>query len=141
MTQAPSDTDLRDILTTTQVIGMVGASLNPARPSYGVAGYLAGQGYRVIGVNPGLAGQMLFGTPIVASIADLPAEVDMLDVFRRSEAVPEAVEEAIKALPNLRTIWLQLGVISDAAEQMAARAGIIFVQDRCPKIDHARLIR
>jgi len=135
-----TDAVLRDILTTTRVIGCVGASLNPARPSYGVARYLVQHGYRVIGVNPKLAGQDLFGTPMVASVSDLPDEVDMLDVFRRSEAVPEVVAEAITALPNLRTIWLQLGVISAEAERQATEAKITFVQDRCPAIDHPRLM-
>ena len=140
MTHIASDADLLAILKTTKVIGCVGASLDPSRPSYGVVRYMVEHGYRVIGVNPKLAGQSLFGTPIVATLADLPDEVDMIDVFRRSEAVPGIVEEALSLLPNLRTIWLQLGVLSETAKARAGEAGIGFVQDRCPKIDHARLM-
>ncbi|WP_147126665.1 CoA-binding protein [Shimia ponticola] len=135
-----SDADLRDILQTTKVIGCVGASLDPSRPSYGVVDYMVRHGYKIIGVNPNLAGQDLFGTPIVSSIADLPDDVDMLDVFRRSEAVPPIVAEAIDALPNLRTVWLQLGVMHADAEAKAQAAGLRYVANRCPKIDHARLM-
>ncbi|MCB1329465.1 MAG: CoA-binding protein [Maritimibacter sp.] len=137
-----SDTHFRQILTDTKVIALVGFSNKPDRPSYKVARYLAEQGYRVIPVNPGLAGQDFMGETIVASLADIPAEVqvDMLDVFRRSEFVPPVVEEALAALPGLKTIWLQIGVTNEDVEARAAEKGLAFVQDHCPKIEHARLM-
>ena len=137
-----SDAYFRQILDSTKVIALVGFSNKPDRPSYKVARYLAEQGYRVIPVNPGLAGQDFMGETIVASLADIPAEVqvDMLDVFRRSEFVPPVVEEALAALPGLKTIWLQIGVTNEDVEARAAEKGLAFVQDHCPKIEHARLM-
>ena len=136
-----SDAYFRQILDSTKVIALVGFSNKPDRPSYKVARYLAEQGYRVIPVNPGLAGQDFMGETIVAALADIPPdiEVDMLDVFRRSEFVMPVVEEALAALPDLKTIWLQIGVTNDDAEARAAATGLAFVQDHCPKIEHARL--
>jgi uncharacterized protein len=104
-----------------------------------VGRYLRLKGFRVIPVNPGHAGETLFGETVRAGLADCPPETDMLDVFRRSEQVPPVVEEAITVLPNLRTIWLQIGIESDAAFRMAAAKGIDFVQNRCPKIEYQRL--
>ncbi|MCB1357695.1 MAG: CoA-binding protein [Maritimibacter sp.] len=137
-----SDDHFRKILTTTKVIALIGFSNKPDRPSYKVARYLAEQGYRVIPVNPGLAGQDFMGETIVAALADIPKEahVDMLDVFRRSEFVPPVVEEALAALPDLRTIWLQIGVTNPEVEARATLKGMAFVQDHCPKIEHARLM-
>jgi uncharacterized protein len=135
----PSDSDLRRILTSTRCIAVVGVSSNPVRPSYFVARYLGLRGYRVIPVNPGLAGQQLFGETVRARLADCPPEVDMVDIFRRSDQVPPIVEEALEHLPNLRTIWLQIGVQSDAARDMALTRGLQFTQNRCPKIEYQRL--
>lgn len=134
------DPTLTRILRDTRCIALVGISANPARPSHGVAQFLAARGYRVIGVNPGLAGQQMFGETVRASLADCPADVDMVDVFRASDAVPGLAAEAIEHLPNLRTIWLQIGVESDAARDMAAARGLDFVQNRCPKIEFPRLL-
>ena len=133
------DSTLRRILTTTRCVAVVGVSSNPVRPSYFVARYLGLRGIRVIPVNPGIAGQSLFGEEVRASLADCPPEVDMVDIFRRSDHVPPIVEEAIAQLPNLRTIWLQIGVDSEAARQMAKARGLAFVQNRCPKIEYQRL--
>lgn len=137
-----SDDHFRQILETTRVIALVGFSNKPDRASHKVAQYLAEHGYRVIPVNPGLAGQQFFGETVVADLASIPKDipVDMLDVFRASEHVPPVVEAAIAALPDLKTIWLQIGVTSEAAQQMAADRGLAFVEDHCPKIEHARLI-
>jgi uncharacterized protein len=135
----PSDSDLRRILTSTRCIAVVGVSSNPVRPSYFVARYLGLRGYRVIPVNPGLAGQQLFGETVRARLADCPPEVDMVDIFRRSDQVPPIVEEALEHLQNLRTIWLQIGVQSDAARDMALTRGLQFIQNRCPKIEYQRL--
>jgi len=136
-----SDDFFKTILERTKVIALVGFSNNPERPSFKVATYLAEHGYRVIPVNPGLAGQDFMGETIVADLGAIPkdAKVDFLDVFRRSDAVPPIVEEALAALPDLKTIWLQIGVESDAAREMAEANGLDHVQNHCPKIEHARL--
>jgi len=135
----PDDDALRAILSRARVIGLVGASANPGRASHRVGHYLARLGYRVIGVNPGLAGQALFGQTVVARVADLPPETDTLDLFRRSEDVPPAVDEALAALPRLRTVWMQLGIRNDDAATAAHARGIDVVQDRCPAIEIPRL--
>ena len=136
---APDDASLRRILRRISVVGVVGVSSNPVRPSYFVARYLGLKGMKVIGVNPGLAGQTLFGETCVAEVDDLPATVDMLDVFRRSEHVAPIVREALDHLRGLKTVWLQIGVVSDEARAMCAERGVDFVQNRCPKIEYQRL--
>jgi predicted CoA-binding protein len=135
------DAELKAILTRARVIAVVGVSANPVRPSYYVARYLGLKGFRVIPVNPGLAGQVLFGETVQASLAAIPASipVDMVDIFRRSEAVPGLVAEALEHLPHLRTVWMQLGVESAEAAAMAEARGIDVVQNRCPKIEYQRL--
>lgn len=135
----PDDATLRRLLQGMQVIGGVGVSTNELRPSYFVARYLSQRGKRVIAVNPGHAGKRLFGEEIRASISDLPPQVDTLDMFRRSEAVPALVAEGLEALPNLKLVWLQIGVFSDEAREMCAAKGVAFVQNRCPKIEFQRL--
>ncbi len=137
MTQ--TDTELKTILTRARVIAVVGVSLNPVRPSYFVARYLALKGYRVIGVNPGHAGDMLFGEPVRGSLADCPPEVDMIDLFRRSEHVEPIVAEALEVFPGLKTVWMQIGVVNDAAAALARARGVDVVMDRCPKIEYQRL--
>lgn len=136
-----SDAYLRKILTRTKVVACVGVSMNEIRPSYYVARYLSLKGFAVIGVNPGHAGKSLFGQEIYASLADIPAEakVDMVDIFRRPEAVPAIVEEAMVHLPDLRTIWMQIGVTHADAAAKAEAAGLDVIQDRCPKIEYQRL--
>lgn len=136
-----TDTSLRQILRATKVIACVGVSVNPVRPSHYVARYLSLKGYRVIPVNPGHTGARLFGESIVGRLSDIPAEarVDFLDIFRRSEHVLPIVEEALEALPNLRTVWMQLGVENADAAALAEARGITVVQNRCPKIEYQRL--
>ncbi len=134
-----SDDDLRAALGEARVIGLVGASANPDRPSRRVGEFLVRQGYRVVGVNPGLAGRALFGAPVVARIADLPAETDMIDLFRRAEEVPAAVAEALATLPALRTIWMQLGIRNAEAAALARAKGLRVIEDRCPAIEMPRL--
>ncbi|GAB4262212.1 MAG: hypothetical protein Kow0013_07530 [Pararhodobacter sp.] len=136
---APDDETLRRILRGIKTVAVVGVSANPVRPSYFVARYLGLKGMRVIPVNPGLAGQTLFGEEVRATVADCPPEVDTIDVFRRSDHVPPIVEEAVAHLPNLRTVWLQIGVESEAARALCAERGLDFVQNRCPKIEFQRL--
>jgi predicted CoA-binding protein len=134
-----TDDTLKDILARARVIAVVGMSANPARPSHGVAQYLAQRGYRVIPVNPGLAGQTLLGETVRADLHECPPDTDMVDIFRSPEHVPAIVDAALAHLPGLRTIWMQLGIVNDAAAATARARGIDVVQDRCPKIEIPRL--
>ncbi|WP_425073043.1 CoA-binding protein [Sagittula sp. S175] len=134
-----SDDFLKGILTRTKVVAVVGVSMNPVRPSYYVARYLSLKGYTVIPVNPGHAGEKLFGQEVRATLADCPETVDMVDIFRRSEHVLPIVEEALAALPNLKTVWMQIGVVNHDAERLARAQGLDVVMHRCPKIEYQRL--
>lgn len=134
-----SDNLLKDVLKRTKVIAVVGVSTNPVRPSHYVARYLSLRGYRVIGVNPGAEGQMLFGQRIVANLSDIDAPVDMVDIFRKPEAVPEIVDEALEVFAGLRTVWMQIGVQHAEAAATAEARGITVIQNRCPKIEYQRL--
>jgi predicted CoA-binding protein len=134
-----TDDDLRAVLTRARVIALVGFSANPARPSHQVARYLVDHGYRVIPVNPGLAGQVFLGETVQANLADIADDVDLVDIFRQSDAVPALVTEALARWPDLQTIWMQIGVTHDAAAEMALARGVAVVQDRCPKIEIPRL--
>ena len=136
-----TDAELREILQTTKVIAVVGFSAKPDRASHYVAAFLQAKGYRVIPVNPGLAGQSFLGETVFADLAAIPAEiaVDMVDIFRAPEAVPGIVEEALAHLPALRTVWMQLGVISEEGAARARAAGKRVVMDRCPKMEIPRL--
>ncbi|WP_244901245.1 CoA-binding protein [Jannaschia aquimarina] len=118
---------------------MVGVSPNPVRPSNYVARYLARRGYRLQAVNPGHAGTEMFGAVCVAGLSDLHEAPDVIDIFRRPEAVPAIVDEALSLYPSLRGIWLQIGIVSPESERLCAQAGVAIVQDRCPKIEHQRL--
>ncbi|WP_394154052.1 CoA-binding protein [Loktanella salsilacus] len=134
-----TDAELKSILTRIKRIAIVGVSANPVRPSYYVARYLQLKGYKIVPVNPGLAGQELLGEPVYANLADVPGDVDMVDVFRRSDAVPDVVDAALARWSQLDVIWLQLGVRHDAAAAFAEARGVTVVQDRCPKIEYQRL--
>ncbi len=135
----PSDADLKRILKRTRCIAAVGVSPNPVRPSYFVARYLKLKGFRVIPVNPGQAGKMLFGETVRAHLSECPPAVDMVDIFRRSEHVPPIVDEALDALPDLRTIWMQIGVQHAEAAATAEARGVEVVQNLCPKMEYQRL--
>src|SRR6202521_2706974 len=132
-----SDAQLRAILERVRTIAMVGASPNWNRPSYFVMKYLQGKGYRIIPVNPGIAGQSLLGEKVYASLRDIPEPVDMVEVFRGSAQVPPIVEDAIAI--GAKVVWMQLGIRNDAAAAKAEAAGIEVVMDRCPKIEFGRL--
>lgn len=136
-----SDNHLRDILQNTKTIAAVGVSANPVRPSYFVARYLTMQGYRVIPINPGLAGQTLFGQEVYADLESIPkdAGVELVDIFRRSEAVLPIVESAIEHLPDLRVIWMQIGVQNEQAAALARSHSVDVIENRCPKIERQRL--
>src|SRR6201984_2441863 len=132
-----SDAKLRAILQRVKTIAMVGASPNWNRPSYFVMKYLQGKGYRVIPVNPGIAGQMLLGETAYASLRDIPEPVDMVDVFRAARDAPAIVDDAIAI--GAKVVWMQLGIRNDAAAAIAETAGIEVVMNRCPKIEFGRL--
>ena len=136
-----TDADLREILAQTRTIALVGFSAKPDRPSHWVAAFLQARGYRVIPVNPGLAGQVILGETVHADLASIPRDIaiDMVDVFRASEAVPALVEEILRHRPEVHTLWLQLGVSHAEAEVRARAAGLRVVVDRCPKIEMPRL--
>lgn len=134
-----SDDHLREVLTRMKVIAVVGASANPVRPSYFVARYLKLKGKRVIGVNPGLEGQDLLGELVYSDLAAIPDDVDMVDIFRRSEAVPDIVDAALDRWPGLQTIWMQIGVQHAQAAAKAEARGVTVIQNRCPKIEYQRL--
>ncbi|MBS0126101.1 CoA-binding protein [Thetidibacter halocola] len=134
-----SDQHLKDILTRTRQIAVVGVSMNPVRPSYYVARYLSLKGFTVYPVNPGHAGERLFGQEVRAHLDDCPDTVDMVDIFRRSEHVTPIVEAALAAFPKLRTVWMQIGVENAEAAALAEACGVDVVMDRCPKIEYQRL--
>jgi predicted CoA-binding protein len=134
-----SDEFLRTLLNDVKTVAVVGISANPVRPSYFVARYLGLKGYRVIPINPGLPGQELFGEVVYPDLASVPDEVNMVDIFRRSEAVPSIVEEALEKWPNLKAVWMQIGVESAEGRAMAEARGVRVVENRCPKIEYQRL--
>ncbi len=134
-----SDELLRRVLRETKTVAMVGVSTNPVRPSYYVGRYLTLKGYDVFPVNPVAVGQDLFGKTIVADLNDIPQPIDMLDIFRRSEHVPEIVDRALEVLPDLKTVWMQIGVEHAEATAKAEAAGLTVIQNRCPKIEYQRL--
>jgi predicted CoA-binding protein len=134
-----SDDYIRDILATVKTIAMVGASANTARPSYFVLKYLSERGFTMLPINPGLAGQTILGLPVYASLADVPQPIDMVDVFRRSDAAGEVVDAALALAPPPKVIWMQLSVRDDAAAARAEARGVKVVMNRCPKIEYSRL--
>ncbi len=134
-----SDQFLKTVLKRTKTIAVVGVSMNPVRPSYYVARYLSLKGYKVIPVNPGHAGKALFGQTVRASLSEVSEPVDMVDIFRRSEAVPPIVDEALSAFPNLNTVWMQIGVEHAEAAAKAQEREVDVVMNRCPKIEYQRL--
>ena len=134
-----SDDDIRAILSRVKRIAMVGASANAARPSYFVLKYLNSRGYGVTPINPGLAGGAILGLPVFASLADAPGPIDMVDIFRNSEAALGIVQEALMLDPKPSVIWMQLSVFNAEAAKMARAAGLTVVMNRCPKIEYARL--
>ena len=133
------DGTIRGILNTVKTIAVVGVSPKVVRPSYFVFKYLLDRGYRMIPVNPGQAGGELLGQRIYATLAEIPEPVDMVDIFRNSDAALGVVQEALALTPKPAVIWMQLGVRNDAAAKLAEDAGLKVVMNRCPKIEYGRL--
>ncbi|TWF56684.1 CoA-binding protein [Neorhizobium alkalisoli] len=131
---------IADILKSTRTIALLGASPNPARPSYGVMSFLLRKGYDVFPVNPGQAGKEILGRTVYARLADVPQPVDMVDVFRAPEFLAAVMDEAIALPTRPKVIWSQLDIRDDAAAAKAEAEGIKVVMDRCPAIEYPRLI-
>lgn len=134
-----SDRYIRDILDSVRSIAIVGASAKDVRPSYFVAKYLIDKGYDIFPVNPGHAGKTILGRMTYASLAEIPDPVDMVDIFRKSDAVPAIIAETLALAPKPSVVWMQLGVRHDEAARQAEAAGLRVVMDRCPKIEYGRL--
>lgn len=131
------ESEIRDLLGQKRRIAVVGASPNPARASNGVLAFLVAQGHDAIAVNPGHAGKTIHGAPVVATLADVEPPAEIIDIFRNSDDAGAAVDEAI--VHGAKAVWMQLGVINDAAARRADAAGLAVVMDRCPKIEIPRL--
>jgi uncharacterized protein len=142
MNDAPrraSDAEIRRILTQTKTIALVGASANPARPSYIVLKYLLSRGYKITPINPALKGEPVLGAMSYSSLSEAPGPFDMVEIFRASEYAGAIVDEALKLDPLPRVIWMQLGVEDTAAAERARARGVEVVMNRCPKIEWGRL--
>lgn len=136
-----TDEEILDILRSCRTVAMIGASPHWNRPSYFAMKYLQAKGYRVIPVNPKAAGQQILGEICHAELADIPGRFDVVDIFRKSDAVPTIVDEAIrlKDEKGIKAVWMQLGVIHEKAASKAEKAGLKVIMDRCMKIEFGRL--
>jgi predicted CoA-binding protein len=131
------DEDIYELLANARTIAMIGASDRPDRPSYEVMAFLQNHGYRVLPVNPQITGEHVHGEYVWRDLAQIGEPIDIVDVFRRSEAAGDAVDEAIAA--GAKAVWMQLGVVNEAAAARAEAAGLKVVMNRCPKIEIGRL--
>lgn len=132
-----TDAEICDLLESARVIAMIGASDRPERASNGVMAFLQRQGYRVIPVNPQITGEHIHGEFVFRELAQIGEPIDIVDIFRNSDAAGEAVDQAIEA--GAKAVWMQLGVVNEAAAARAEAAGLKVVMDRCPKIEIPRL--
>jgi len=132
-----SDEAIAALLVQVKRIALVGASAKPERPSHRVMQFLLDEGYEVLPINPGLAGQRLLGQQVYASLADLPTRVDMADIFRDAASLPEVTQAVVAA--GVPAMWTQLGVVHSEAQHTAVDAGLQLVVDRCPAIEIPRL--
>ena len=128
--------NLAELLAGVRTIALVGASNRPERPSHDVMRFMRSRGYRVIPVNPGLAGRTLLGETVRATLADVPEPIDMVDVFRAADQVGPVADAAIAV--GARVLWMQLGVVNEDAATRARAAGLVVVMDRCPRIELLR---
>ena len=135
--EAYSDAYIRDILARNRTIAMVGASTNSSRPSHFAMKYLKQKGFNVIPVNPGQAGKEILGERVYATLGDIKQPVDIVDIFRSSDAALGVTREAIRI--GAKVVWMQLGIRNDEAAQLAEDAGLKVVMNRCPKIEYGRL--
>jgi len=139
-TLVDDDEAIRAILERSETIAVLGVHHERQRAAFYVPDYLRSVGYRVRGVNPRLVGRELFGEPVVATLDELAEPVDLVDVFRRSDRVPDHLEEILAMRPRPKVVWLQLGIRHDATARALVDAGIDVVQDRCTLADHRRLV-
>jgi len=130
---------IRDILRNVRTVALVGASNNDVRPSYFVLKYLLDKGYEVTPVNPGLAGKEIVGRRVYGSLKGIPHPIDMVDIFRNSQAAGVITDEALALDPRPKVIWMQLGVRNDEAAARAEAAGLKVVMNRCPKMEYGKL--
>jgi len=136
---AVNDTKIREILTSSPTIAVLGIHEEPEKAAFYVPEYLHDEGFRIIGVNPTFVGKELFGEKVRATLAEINEPVDMVDVFRRSELIGEHVEDILAMKPRPKVVWLQLGVKNDDAAKILEAAGITVIQNRCTLADHQRL--
>ncbi len=128
--------DLADLFRATRVVAVLGAHDDPARAAYYVPEYLRAHGYRIVPVNPALAGRTLFGEPVRASLAEIAEPVDLVDVFRRAESLPAHLSEFLAMTPLPKVVWLQLGISHGEVARALEARGVQVVQDRCIMVDH-----
>ena len=133
-----TEAEVRELLASSKVIAVVGLSPNPDRPSNQVAWYLHHQGYELYGVNPMCGDAEVFGVPVLGSLDEVPKPIDIVDVFRRAEHTPEVARAAVGV--GARALWLQLGIRNAEARAAAEAGGLAYVEDRCIKVEHARLL-
>jgi uncharacterized protein len=138
--------EIKDVLTKYKKIAVIGISDEPSRASFGVSRYLSQHGYEISGVRPGGAVKEIHGRPVYENLADVPGPLEIIDVFRRSDAIPQVVDQVIAEVKRRpkgegpKVLWLQLGITHPEAEAKAKEAGLIVISDRCIKIDHAHLV-
>lgn len=136
---AINDARVREILAGSPTVAILGINDEPEKAAFYVPEYLHDEGYKIIGVNPKLAGQTLFDNPVRMTLAEIAEPVDMVDVFRRPEAIMAHVEDILAMQPRPKVVWLQLGIKNDEAAKVLESAGITVVQNRCTLADHQRL--
>jgi len=133
------DTRVRAILTSSPTIAVLGVHREPEKAAFYVPEYLHDEGYRILGVNPTFAGQILFGEPVRATLAEIKEPVDLVDVFRRPDAIRAHVDDILAMQPRPKVVWFQLGIRNDDAAKILEAGGITVVQNRCTLADHQRL--
>jgi uncharacterized protein len=134
-----NDAQIREILSTSPTIAVLGLHHEPEKAAFYVPEYLHDEGYRIIGVNPQFAGRELFGTAVRKTLAEIGEPVDLVDVFRRSELIPQHVEDILAMRPRPKVVWFQLGIKNEDVARILEAAGITVVQNRCTLADHQRL--